>query len=75
MNNNFKKALEILHLKNNTNTTDKLKENLSHLKNVNLSEIYKFSKSSILKESYERSSIKTLQKYVITAKPKNTKKY
>ncbi len=30
------------------------------------------NKSSILKETYERPSFKTLQKYVITFKPDNT---
>jgi len=33
-NNNFKEASEILHSKNNIDTTDKLKENLSHLENA-----------------------------------------
>ncbi len=74
MNKNFKKASELLHLKNNIVITDELKEKLEHLENVNISEIHVSSKPSIPKESYERPSIETLQKYVTTAKPKNTKK-
>ncbi|RIA84157.1 hypothetical protein C1645_429648 [Glomus cerebriforme] len=74
---NFKKASELLCLKNDTVITDELKETLSHLENVNISEIHessKLSKSSTSKESYERPTIKTLEKYVTISKPKNTKK-
>jgi hypothetical protein len=74
MNKNFKKASELLYLKNNIDTTDELKEKLSRLENVNLSEIHGQLKLSTSKESYERPSIETLQKYVATAKPQNTKK-
>ena len=74
MNKNFKKASELLYLKNNIDTTDELKEKLSRLENVNLSEIHGQLKLSTSKESYERPSIETLQKYVATAKLQNTKK-
>ncbi|CAB4398762.1 unnamed protein product [Rhizophagus irregularis] len=49
MSQNFKKASELLHSKNNIDP-------------------------SIPKESYERLSLKTLQRYVTKAKPENTKK-
>jgi hypothetical protein len=74
MSKNFKKASEILHSKNNIDITNKLKEDFSYLENVNISEIHDFSKPSTSKESYKRPSMETLQKYVTTAKPKNTKK-
>ena len=61
-------------MKNNTVITDELKEKLSHLEDVNISEIHEFSKSSTLKESYERPTTQTLEKYVASSKPKNTKK-
>ena len=62
MNENFKKASELLHLKNNVVITDELKDKLSHLENVNISEINEYSKLSTSKESYERPSMETLQK-------------
>ncbi|GBC26019.2 zinc finger MYM-type protein 2-like [Rhizophagus irregularis DAOM 181602=DAOM 197198] len=74
MSQNFKKASELLHSKNNIDVTDKLKENFTHLQNVNISNIHEISKPSIPKESYERPSLKTLQRYVTKAKPENTKK-
>jgi hypothetical protein len=60
--------------KNNIIITDKLKEQFSHLENANISEIYGFSKPSTPKESYERPSMETLQKYVTSSTPQNTKK-
>jgi hypothetical protein len=74
MSQNFKKASELLHSKNNIDVTDKLKENFTRLQNVNISNIHEISKPSIPKESYERPSLKTLQRYVTKAKPENTKK-
>jgi len=41
---------------------------------MHISEIHEFPKPSSSKESYERPSLETLQRYVTTAKPKNTKK-
>ena len=62
MNENFKKASELFHLKNNVVITDELKDKLSHLENVNISEINEYSKLSISKESYKHPSMESLHK-------------
>ncbi len=69
----FIKASELLNSKNDTVILDELKEKLTHIKNAQLSKIYKEpSKSSTFKEMYNRPCLETLQKYATTAKPKNT---
>ncbi|GBB86968.1 hypothetical protein RclHR1_13410004 [Rhizophagus clarus] len=68
----FKKASELLNSSNDTVTINELKGRLTHLENNQLSEIHK-SKSSN-KETFDRPCIETLQKYVSSAKPKNTNK-
>ncbi|CAI2176007.1 12580_t:CDS:1, partial [Funneliformis geosporum] len=77
MNKSFKKASELLHSKNNIAITDELKERFATLNKAKIFKIYetsKPSKPSKLKETYERPSIKTLQIYVTTSRPENTKK-
>ena len=65
------KILNLLHSKNNIaikDELDELKERLACLDNAKISQILetsKISKSSILKETYEYPSIKTLHQSII----------
>ncbi|RGB41838.1 hypothetical protein C1646_810376 [Rhizophagus diaphanus] len=67
----FKKASKLLNSSNDTTTINELKRRLTHLENNQLSEIHKPSPN---KETFDRPCIETLQKYVSSAKPKNTNK-
>ncbi|PKY35454.1 hypothetical protein RhiirB3_533190, partial [Rhizophagus irregularis] len=70
----FKKASELLNSSNDTVTINELKGRLTHLENNQLSEIHKSLLKSSNKETFDRPCIETLQKYVSSAKPKNTNK-
>ncbi|PKY41593.1 hypothetical protein RhiirA4_539720 [Rhizophagus irregularis] len=70
----FKKASELLNSSNDTITINELKGRLTHLENNQLSEIHKSLSKSSNKETFDRPCIETLQKYVSSAKPKNTNK-
>ncbi|GET04155.1 zinc finger MYM-type protein 2-like [Rhizophagus clarus] len=70
----FKKASELLNSSNDTVTINELKGRLTHLENNQLSEIHKSLSKSSNKETFDRPCIETLQKYVSSAKPKNTNK-
>ncbi|CAB5386218.1 unnamed protein product [Rhizophagus irregularis] len=70
----FKKASELLNSSNDTVTINELKGRLNHLENNKLSEIHKSLSKSSNKETFDRPCIETLQKYVSSAKPKNTNK-
>src|ERR1700722_11530727 len=70
----FKKASELLNTNNNIAIIDELKGRLTHLESTQLSEIHKESSKSSTKETFDRPCIETLQKYVSSAKPKNTNK-
>ncbi|PKC01679.1 hypothetical protein RhiirA5_426306 [Rhizophagus irregularis] len=63
----FKKTSELLNSSNDTVT-------INELKNNQLSEIHKSLSKSSNKETFDRPCIETLQKYVSSAKPKNTNK-
>jgi len=70
----FKKASELLNSSNDTVTINELKGRLTHLENSQLSEIHKSLSKSSNKETFDRPCIETIQKYVSSAKPKNTNK-
>jgi hypothetical protein len=70
----FKKASELLNTNNNIAIIDELKGRLTHLESTQLSEIHKESSKSSTKKTFDRPCIETLQKYVSSAKPKNTNK-
>ncbi|CAB5353157.1 unnamed protein product [Rhizophagus irregularis] len=70
----FKKASKLLNSSNDTVTINELKGRLNHLENNQLSEIHKSLSKSSNKETFDRPCIETLQKYVSSAKPKNTNK-
>jgi hypothetical protein len=74
MNKNFNKASELLRSKNNIVVTDQLKEKFSHLEKANITEIHGFLKPPILKESYERPSLKPYKNMLLQQHLKILKK-